>query len=116
VFTRIMKAFKGGAGPGQPSAPTPMHAESAPVARLLDGSAKPAPELVPGDVVVIEAGEVVPGDGTVIDGIALIDESAITGESAPVIRESGSDRCMVTGGTRVVSNRIVVEVTRCWSG
>jgi K+-transporting ATPase ATPase B chain len=80
------------------------------VARLLDGRTKAASELIPGDVVVVEAGEVIPCDGTVIEGIATVDESAITGESAPVIRESASDRSAVTGGTRVLSSRIVVEV------
>ena len=69
-------------------------------------------ELGRGDVVVVEAGEVIPGDGTVIEGIATVDESAITGESAPVIRESGGDRSAVTGGTRVTSDRIVVEITQ----
>ena len=63
---------------------------------------KPASELHRGDVVVVEAGELIPGDGTVIEGIASVDESAITGESAPVIRESGGDRSAVTGGTRVL--------------
>ena len=78
-----------------------------------DGShAGPASELRKGDVVVVEAGEVIPGDGTVIEGIASVDESAITGESAPVIRESGGDRSAVTGGTRVLSDRIVVEITQ----
>ncbi len=71
-----------------------------------------ASELKPGDVVVVEAGEGIPGDGTVIEGIASVDESAITGESAPVIRESGGDRSAVTGGTRVLSDRIVVEITQ----
>ena len=60
-------------------------------------------------MVVVEAGELIPGDGTVIEGIASVDESAITGESAPVIRESGGDRSAVTGGTRVLSDRIVVR-------
>ena len=72
----------------------------------------PAAELRRGDVVVVEAGEVIPGDGTVIEGIASVDESAITGESAPVIREAGGDRSAVTGGTRVLSDRIVVEITQ----
>ena len=72
----------------------------------------PASELTRGDVVVVEAGEVIPGDGTVIEGIASVDESAITGESAPVIREAGGDRSAVTGGTRVLSDRIVVEITQ----
>ncbi len=64
-----------------------------------------------GDRVVCEAGDVIPSDGTVVDGIASVDESAITGESAPVIRESGGDRSAVTGGTRVLSDRIVVQIT-----
>ncbi|MGW6737205.1 potassium-transporting ATPase subunit KdpB [Streptomyces sp. NPDC055013] len=71
-----------------------------------------AGQLRRGDVVVVEAGELVPGDGDVIEGVASIDESAITGESAPVIRESGGDRSAVTGGTRVLSDRIVVRVTQ----
>jgi len=68
-------------------------------------------DLVLGDVVVVVAGEVVPGDGDVVWGIASVDESAITGESAPVIRESGGDRSAVTGGTRVLSDRVVVRIT-----
>jgi K+-transporting ATPase ATPase B chain len=71
----------------------------------------PSSALRVGDEVVVSAGEVIPGDGEVIDGIASVDESAITGESAPVIRESGGDRSAVTGGTRVLSDRIVVRVT-----
>ncbi|MBM7458936.1 K+-transporting ATPase ATPase B chain [Rhodococcus coprophilus] len=71
----------------------------------------PATELKVGDLVVVEAGETIPGDGDVIEGIATVDESAITGESAPVIRESGGDRCAVTGGTTVLSDRIVVRIT-----
>ncbi len=64
-----------------------------------------------GDRVEIVAGEVVPSDGEIVEGVASIDESAITGESAPVIREAGGDRSGVTGGTRVLSDRIVVEIT-----
>jgi K+-transporting ATPase ATPase B chain len=64
-----------------------------------------------GDLVVVSAGEIIPGDGEVIEGIASVDESAITGESAPVIRESGGDRSGVTGGTKVLSDRIVVQIT-----
>ena len=60
---------------------------------------------------VVEAGQVIPADGEVVEGVASVDESAITGESAPVIREAGGDRSGVTGGTRVLSDRIVVEVT-----
>jgi K+-transporting ATPase ATPase B chain len=68
-------------------------------------------DLKPGDRVVITAGQVIPSDGEVVEGIASVDESAITGESAPVIREAGGDRSGVTGGTRVISDRIVVKIT-----
>ena len=71
----------------------------------------PAPELVVGDVVLVETGDFIPSDGEVIEGIASVDESAITGESAPVIRESGGDRSAVTGGTRVLSDWIIVRIT-----
>jgi K+-transporting ATPase ATPase B chain len=71
----------------------------------------PAGQLKKGMVVVCEAGDLVPGDGEVINGIASVDESAITGESAPVIRESGGDRSAVTGGTRVISDRIEIRIT-----
>jgi len=71
-----------------------------------------APLLAQGDVVVVEAGQVIPGDGDVVEGIASVDESAITGESAPVIRESGGDRSAVTGGTTVLSDRIIVKITQ----
>ncbi|MDZ4081372.1 MAG: potassium-transporting ATPase subunit KdpB [Bdellovibrionales bacterium] len=70
-----------------------------------------AAELKKGDVVVCEAGDVIPNDGEIIEGIATVDESAITGESAPVVRESGGDRSAVTGGTRVISDRIIVRIT-----
>jgi K+-transporting ATPase ATPase B chain len=81
--------------------------------RLRNGKEEsvPAPDLQKGDLVVCEAGDVIPADGDVIEGIASVDEAAITGESAPVIRESGGDRSAVTGGTRVLSDRIVVRVT-----
>ena len=71
----------------------------------------PAAELKVGDLVVCEAGDIVPGDGDIVEGVASVDESAITGESAPVVRESGGDRSSVTGGTRVLSDRIVVKIT-----
>jgi potassium-transporting ATPase ATP-binding subunit len=71
----------------------------------------PAPQLRKGDVVIVAAGELIPADGEVIEGVASVDESAITGESAPVIRESGGDRSAVTGGTRVLSDQITVQVT-----
>ncbi|MFN8497154.1 MAG: potassium-transporting ATPase subunit KdpB [Anaerolineae bacterium] len=71
----------------------------------------PAPNLRKGDLVLVEAGDVIPGDGDVVEGVASVDESAITGESAPVIRESGGDRSAVTGGTRVLSDWIKVQIT-----
>ncbi|MFE9692627.1 potassium-transporting ATPase subunit KdpB [Micromonospora sp. NPDC005806] len=74
--------------------------------------AVPAPQLKQGDIVLVEAGQIIPGDGDVVEGIASVDESAITGESAPVIRESGGDRSAVTGGTKVLSDRIVVKITQ----
>jgi potassium-transporting ATPase ATP-binding subunit len=84
--------------------------------KLADQSLKlwrnvPAYELVRGDLVLVEAGELIPSDGDVVEGVASVDESAITGESAPVIRESGGDRSAVTGGTRVLSDYIVVRIT-----
>src|ERR1700692_3950668 len=81
--------------------------------RLVDGKEErvPSTSLSKGDLVACEAGDIVPGDGDVVEGIASIDESAITGESAPVIREAGGDRRAVTGGTRVLSDRIVVEIS-----
>src|SRR5579862_519868 len=81
-------------------------------ARLRDGREVPAPELQRGDVVVVEAGEIIPADGEVIEGVGSVNESAITGESAPVIREAGGDRSAVTGGTKLLSDRLVVEVTQ----
>jgi K+-transporting ATPase ATPase B chain len=81
--------------------------------RLRNGHEEkvPAPDLNKGDLVVCEAGDMIPADGDVVEGIASVDESAITGESAPVIRESGGDRSAVTGGTRVLSDRIVIRIT-----
>jgi potassium-transporting ATPase ATP-binding subunit len=110
VFANLAEALAEGRGRAQADALRSMRTET--VARLQDGTTRPASELHRGDVVVVEAGEVIPGDGTVIEGIASVDESAITGESAPVIRESGGDRSAVTGGTRVLSDRIVVEITQ----
>jgi len=110
VFANFAEAIAEGRGKAQADALRSMRTET--VARLRDGGEKPASELRRGDVVVVEAGETIPGDGTVIEGIASVDESAITGESAPVVRESGGDRSAVTGGTRVLSDRIVVEITQ----
>jgi potassium-transporting ATPase ATP-binding subunit len=110
VFANFAESLAEGRGRAQADALRAMRTET--VARMQDGTTRPASELHRGDVVVVEAGEVIPGDGTVIEGIASVDESAITGESAPVIRESGGDRSAVTGGTRVLSDRIVVEITQ----
>ncbi|MEA2223927.1 MAG: potassium-transporting ATPase ATP-binding subunit [Solirubrobacteraceae bacterium] len=110
VFANMAESLAEGRGRAQADALRAMRSET--TARLQDGSTRPAAELQRGDRVVVEAGEVIPGDGTVVEGIASIDESAITGESAPVIRESGGDRSAVTGGTRVLSDRIVVEITQ----
>ncbi|MEA2157873.1 MAG: potassium-transporting ATPase ATP-binding subunit [Solirubrobacteraceae bacterium] len=110
VFANLAEAFAEGRGRAQAATLRSMREET--VATLQDGSTKRATELTKGDVVAVVAGELIPGDGTVIEGIASVDESAITGESAPVIRESGGDRSAVTGGTRVLSDRIVVEITQ----
>jgi K+-transporting ATPase ATPase B chain len=110
VFANMAEAFAEGRGRAQADTLRSMRKET--VATMQDGSTRAAAELRRGDIVVVAAGEVIPGDGTVIEGIATVDESAITGESAPVIRESGGDRSAVTGGTRVTSDRIVVEITQ----
>jgi K+-transporting ATPase ATPase B chain len=109
LFANVAEAVAEGRGKAQ--AATLRKARTATVAVLPDGSSVPAATLRPGDRVVVVAGQVVPGDGDVVEGIASVDESAITGESAPVIRESGGDRSAVTGGTTVLSDRIVVEIT-----
>src|SRR5215210_184183 len=110
VFANLAEALAEGRGRAQAASLRAMRSET--VARLRDGGTRPASELRRGDVVIVEAGETIPGDGTVVEGIASVDESAITGESAPVIREAGGDRSAVTGGTRVLSDRIVVEITQ----
>ncbi len=110
IFANLAEAFAEGRGRAQADTLRSMRKET--VARMRDGSSMPAAELTRGDIVVVSAGELIPGDGTVIEGIATVDESAITGESAPVIRESGGDRSAVTGGTRVTSDEIIVEITQ----
>jgi potassium-transporting ATPase ATP-binding subunit len=110
VFANLAEAFAEGRGRAQADTLRQMRQDT--MAVMLDGSSKRADELTRGDQVVVVAGELIPGDGSVIEGIASVDESAITGESAPVIRESGGDRSAVTGGTRVLSDRIVVEITQ----
>jgi K+-transporting ATPase ATPase B chain len=113
LFANLAEAVAEGRGKAQ--AESLRRSKKETVARRLteDGSEVQVPgvDLRIGDLVVVEAGGVIPGDGDVVEGIATVDESAITGESAPVIRESGGDRSAVTGGTTVLSDRIVVKVT-----
>ncbi|MGV0738161.1 potassium-transporting ATPase subunit KdpB [Mycobacterium syngnathidarum] len=114
IFANLAEAVAEGRGKAQ--AESLRKTKSSTMARRLTetGSEEEvaAPLLQQGDVVVVEAGQVIPGDGDVVEGIASVDESAITGESAPVIRESGGDRSAVTGGTTVLSDRIVVKITQ----
>ena len=113
LFANFAEAMAEGRGKAQ--AETLRRTRSETVAhRRCDGGLEEVPSsgLALGDVVVVSAGELIPADGEVIEGIASVDESAITGESAPVIRESGGDRSAVTGGTRVLSDQIVVRVTQ----
>ncbi|MPZ53015.1 MAG: potassium-transporting ATPase subunit KdpB [Acidimicrobiia bacterium] len=113
LFANFAEAMAEGRGKAQ--ADSLRQARSETVANLCrpDGNVEvvPASSLRIDDVVVISSGEVIPGDGEVIEGVASVDESAVTGESAPVIRESGGDRSAVTGGTRVLSDEIVVRIT-----
>jgi K+-transporting ATPase ATPase B chain len=113
IFANFAEAVAEGRGKAQAATLRKMRQETH-ARRLVNGTSEevvPASALRKGDVVVVEAGEIIPGDGEVIEGIASVDESAITGESAPVIRESGGDRSAVTGGTKVLSDRIVVRIT-----
>jgi potassium-transporting ATPase ATP-binding subunit len=110
LFANFAEAVAEGRGKAQANALRATRTTT--LARLQDGREVPAPELQKGDVVVVEAGEVIPADGEVIEGVGSVDESAITGESAPVIREAGGDRSAVTGGTRLLSDRLVIEVTQ----
>ncbi len=113
LFANLAEAVAEGRGKAQ--AATLRRAKTETTAhRLLGGTETeevPATQLRLGDRVVVVAGQVIPGDGDIVEGVASVDESAITGESAPVIRESGGDRSSVTGGTKVLSDRIVVEIT-----
>ena len=113
LFANFAEAMAEGRGKAQADTLRRMRSETE--ARLLgaDGTERrvAAAELAKGDMVVCEAGDVIPSDGEITEGVASVDESAITGESAPVIRESGGDRSAVTGGTRVLSDRIVVRIT-----
>jgi len=113
LFANFAEAMAEGRGKAQADALRKARKDT--IARRLRGGREekvPAQELQKGDRVVCEAGDTIPADGDVIEGIASVDESAITGESAPVIRESGGDRSAVTGGTRVISDRIVILVSQ----
>ena len=110
MFANFAEAIAEGRGKAQANALRATRTTTA--ARLRDGREVPAPDLQRGDVVVVRAGEVIPADGDVIEGVGSVDESAITGESAPVIREAGGDRSAVTGGTRLLSDELVVKVTQ----
>ncbi len=112
IFANFAEALAEGRGKAQAAALRGLRQET--VARRIAGGREErvaASSLRKGDVVVVESGELIPGDGEVIEGISSVDESAVTGESAPVIRESGGDRSAVTGGTKVLSDRIVVRIS-----
>ena len=113
IFANFAEAMAEGRGKAQADTLRRMRTETEARRLRPDGSEEwvAAAELSRGDVVVCEANDLIPSDGEIIEGIASVDESAITGESAPVIRESGGDRSAVTGGTKVLSDRIVVRIT-----
>jgi K+-transporting ATPase ATPase B chain len=113
LFANFAEAMAEGRGKAQAATLRKTRAETVARVRRPDGSIDevPSTQLHLGDLCVVAAGEVIPGDGDVVEGIATVDESAITGESAPVIRESGGDRSAVTGGTRVLSDEIIVKIT-----
>jgi K+-transporting ATPase ATPase B chain len=113
LFANFAEAMAEGRGKAQADTLKRAKTETVAVRERPDGTCEtvPAPSLRKGDIVRVTAGEVIPADGDIIEGVATVDESAITGESAPVIRESGGDRSAVTGGTKVLSDRIRVKVT-----
>jgi K+-transporting ATPase ATPase B chain len=113
LFANFAEAMAEGRGKAQAATLRATRADTTATVLMPDGStvSRSSAELQVGDRCVVVAGEVIPGDGDVVEGIATVDESAITGESAPVIRESGGDRSAVTGGTRVLSDRIVVQIS-----
>ena len=113
LFANFAEAMAEGRGKAQAATLRQARSDTPAHRRRADGSSEDvgSGQLNQGDVVVVSAGEMIPSDGEIIEGIASVDESAITGESAPVIRESGGDRSAVTGGTRVLSDQIVVRIT-----
>jgi len=114
LFANFAEAIAEGRGKAQAATLRAMRTTTIARRRAEDGRLQevPAADLRRGDLVVVVAGEVIPADGDVIEGVGSVDESAITGESAPVIREAGGDRSAVTGGTTLLSDRLVVEVTQ----
>ncbi|WP_019200653.1 potassium-transporting ATPase subunit KdpB [Tsukamurella sp. 1534] len=111
LFANLAEAVAEGRGRAQAESLRKAKTETVARVRTATGEKQvPGSELKVGDLVIVDAGEVIPGDGDVVEGMATVDESAITGESAPVVRESGGDRCAVTGGTRVLSDHVVVEI------
>ena len=112
-FANFAEAVAEGRGKAQADALRRLRVETAARRLRPDGGEDriAAADLVRGDLVVCEAGDIIPSDGEIVEGVASVDESAITGESAPVIRESGGDRSAVTGGTRVLSDRVVIRIT-----
>ena len=113
MFANFAEAMAEGRGKAQADTLRRMRSETEARRLRPDGTEDrvPAAELTKGDLVVCEANDLIPSDGEIVEGIASVDESAITGESAPVIRESGGDRSAVTGGTKVLSDRIVIRIT-----
>jgi len=113
IFANFAEAMAEGRGKAQADTLRKMRSDTEARRLKADGSEElvPAAELMKGDLVVCEANDVIPSDGEIVEGIASVDESAITGESAPVVRESGGDRSAVTGGTKVLSDRIVIRIT-----
>ncbi len=113
LFANFAEAMAEGRGKAQAATLRQARSETTAYVRRADGTIEDRPSslLDLGDVVMVEAGQIIPSDGEIIEGIAMVDESAITGESAPVIRESGGDRSAVTGGTRVLSDQIAVRIT-----
>jgi K+-transporting ATPase ATPase B chain len=114
LFANFAEAIAEGRGKAQANALRATRTTTTAWRRTESGGLEevPAPELSRGDVVVVTAGQVIPADGEIIEGVGSVDESAITGESAPVIREAGGDRSAVTGGTRLLSDQLVIEVTQ----
>jgi K+-transporting ATPase ATPase B chain len=110
LFANFAEAIAEGRGKAQANALRATRTTT--TARLEDGREVVAAELQMGDVVVVEAGMIIPADGEIVEGVGSVDESAITGESAPVIREAGGDRSAVTGGTKLLSDRLVIQVTQ----